>query len=246
MNADFKATPGEAQHSHYALELIDSLIPRPTIAPEGWPLAGGLLGAGLATSWLAKRAGWLRPVSQSLTGLGLLAAFVYRNPEREALGQAEDFIYAPADGTLLSISEVAEEPLFIGGPAYRLEITSHIFDVAVLRTPMPGQVLYIHRPPNEAVTHIGLETANGQRLLISCQPDLRTPFRLPSLLTSNSPSLRVQAGQNLPTIAPIGVRGLGIPMLTTLHFPAKGYYILCHTGLHVQAGMTAVGRSDPA
>ena len=231
--------------ANYALEMVESLIPRPTIAREGWLRSGVLLGAGLLARGLSNRLGWLRSVGNLLTGLGFLTAFAYRDPERDPVGQSADFIYAPVDGTVLSVTEVADEPRFIGGPAYKVEIASHILDVPVLRTPMPGRVQYMNCPPGQAAGSLGLEIAGGAHLLLDYRPDLQTRLRLPALLSDSGFMPRIQAGQTLATIATIGLRGFGVPLLTTLYFPVEGFYILSHTGLHVQAGMTIIGRTIP-
>lgn len=231
--------------ANYALEMVESLIPRPKIAREGWLRSGLVLGAGLLARNLSNRLGWLRSIGNILTGLGFLTAFAYRDPERDAVGQATDFIYAPVDGTVLSITEVADEPRFIGGPAYKIEIASHILDVAVLRTPMPGRVQYMNCPPGLAAGSLGLEIAGGKRLLLDYRPNLETGLRLPALISDPGFVPRIQAGQTLTPIAKIGLRGFGVPLLTTLYFPVEGFYILSQAGFHVQAGMTIVGRTIP-
>src|SRR5689334_8296266 len=101
--------------ANYALELIESLIPRPKITRQGWQRGAALLGAGLLARWLSQKLGWLRPISNILTGLGFLIAFAYRDPERDRAGQSSNFIYAPMDGTILSVTEVENEPRFIEG-----------------------------------------------------------------------------------------------------------------------------------
>jgi hypothetical protein len=238
-----RLTPGTP--ANYAREMVESLIPRPKIAREGWLRSGVLLGAGLLARSLSSKLSWLRPVGNILTGLGFLTAFAYRDPERNSVGQAADFVYAPVDGTVLSVTEVADEPRFVGGPAYKIEIASHILDVPVLRIPMPGRVQYMNCPPSLAAGSLGLEIAGGKRLLLDYRPNLETGWRLPASISGPGFLPRIQAGQTLTPIAKIGLRGFGVPLLTTLYFPVEGFYILSQAGFHVQAGMTVIGRAIP-
>ncbi len=233
------------QSGGVALEILEALIPRLGVAPEGWLRAGGLLGAGMALRWLARQPGGRRLVGDTLVGVGLLTAYAYRDPERDLFDTAPDFIYAPADGRILSLTELEVGPEFIGGPAFRLDIASHFLDVPMLRAPMAGRVQFIHNPPGISAGSLGIETRAGLRLLLELRPDVSNSLRLPAPIAGRPLSLRPQAGQMVASIEKIGVRGLGIPILTSLYFPSESTYLLCKIGEPIQAGMTLVGRLKP-
>lgn len=236
------------------LELLSALVPRPVVAPEGWlriafTLALGLL-AGRAVKWARESslAGFFRTLGKGFFGLSLFTAFTYRDPAREPLGNAENYFYAPVDGTVLKVEQLADEPLFINGPAYKIVMTSHPLDVPMLRVPLPGLVRYIHHSFNShEPVKLGLTMANGQHYLLTCQPNPYARLKLPFPLADAQPVfLRATAGRQLGVVEQIGVRAFNVPLMTTLYLPVKGIDILCRSGQHVQAGMTIVGRIKPA
>lgn len=232
-------------------EFVSSWSPRLKIAREGWLPVGLLLGVagllrGLAERTENRRVKYvLRLMGNISFNLGLLTAYAYRDPYREPLGNAPDYFYSPVDGKILAVERV-EEPLYLQGPAYRIKISSHVMDVPVQRTPMAGQVRYVHREEGEGEGEplkVGLETDRGLPLLLTYQPDNDVKVRLPG---RQGLSLWVEAGQSLYTVERLGVRGLGVPLLTTLYLPVEGVDVLGMVGQHVQAGMTIVGRVKPA
>ena len=181
-------------------------------------------------------------MSGLLWQLGLLTAYTYRDPERLPLGSASDYIYAPADGKIRSIERLAEEPLFIGGPAYRIEIASSWLTVPIQRTPLPGRVQYIYNG-NDGSSRLGLETAEGVRFLVTYGVK---GWHWPAPLAEARPVfLRVGAGQLLPASEPLAVRSFGNSLLTTLYLPADTVDLLREVGQPVQAGMTIIGRLKP-
>ncbi len=243
---------GPLKGPNVLVELASSWTPRPRVAREGWAWVGGLLGLGLLAGSLSRLkeggrlSGFLRVIGLALSGAGLMTAYAYRDPQREPLGTASDYVYSPADGMILSVQKVEDEPLFLNGPAYRIEITSHILDVPIQRSPLPAQVRYIHQNTGEGAK-LGLETPTGQPLLLTFQLNPHTRFGLPfPLAPERVIFIRPQVGQSLKTVEEIGVRGFGTPLLTTLYLPIKDMDILCRHGQHVQAGMTVLGRIQPA
>lgn len=157
-------------------ELVSDWWPRPAMAQEGWLRVTALFGAAGLTFLLAKIAGenqageWLNKSARILGASGLLTAYAYRDPHREPLGRALDFFYAPVDGKLVSIERVENEPVFLNRPVHKMQFSSIPLDVAVIRSPFAGQVRYIYQQPNEPV-RIGLESLEGQRVLLEFQPD---------------------------------------------------------------------------
>ena len=149
-------------------ELLSAAMPRPKVIKSGWPRIIGMLALVGLFRWLAGRQfpPRVRGFFGKLSKLGVFAAAVtaysYRDPHREPLGNASDFVYAPADGTILRVEPVEDEPLFIKGPAYRILITSQPLDVPVLRAPLPGQVEYILQKTDDG-TSVGVKGSENRR-----------------------------------------------------------------------------------
>lgn len=207
--------------------------------------AAGLFGWLSTHSALVKLAGLTGALAKACLGASFFTAYIYRDPRREPLGNAPDYIYAPVDGTILKIEPVEEEPLFVKGPAFKLIITSHPLDVAVLRMPLPGQIAYIHRQPGEA-TKVGIKNKDQGRLLLTFRSNPYKRLSLPRpLAAKEAVDLFTEAGQSLWVTRKLGMRGFGATLLTTLYIPQERD-LLCRAGQHTQAGMTVLGRIKPA
>jgi len=128
-------------------------------APEGrwfivvaWAVALVLIGLAVARTsawWIVAAAAW-----------GVLAVWVvafFRDPER-AWARGERLIVAPADGKVVSVTQV-EEPAFLQGRAERISIFMNVFDCHVNRYPTDGTVAYRHYNPGE-FGHAGAEKAS--------------------------------------------------------------------------------------
>jgi phosphatidylserine decarboxylase len=81
---------------------------------------------------LALLLGW-RLIFWLLLVLTLFVIYFFRNPRRHVT-QKEGLVVAPADGKVLSISEV-EEPKYFEGPAIKISIFMSVMDVHVNRMP---------------------------------------------------------------------------------------------------------------
>ena len=128
-------------------------------APEGrwfiglaWAVALVLIGLAVAKTsawWIVAAALW-----------GVLAVWVvafFRDPER-AWSRGEQLIVAPADGKVVSVTQV-DEPTFLQGRAERISIFMNVFDCHVNRYPTDGTVAYRHYNPG-AFGHAGAEKAS--------------------------------------------------------------------------------------
>jgi phosphatidylserine decarboxylase len=123
-------------------------------APEGRPflLATGALAlvVWLVALSLGRRPGWLLVLAGVTTLVFAFVAYFFRDPERTSSAGPE-VVLSPADGRVLSVSEV-EEPTFFGGPARRISIFLSVFDVHVQRSPLAGTVRHkSYRPGAYAV-----------------------------------------------------------------------------------------------
>ena len=128
-------------------------------APEGrwfivvaWAVALVLIGLAAARTsawWILAAAVW-----------GVLAVWVvafFRDPER-AWSRGEQLIVAPADGKVVSVTQV-DEPTFFQGRAERISIFMNVLDCHVNRYPTDGTVAYRHYNPGE-FGHAGAEKAS--------------------------------------------------------------------------------------
>jgi phosphatidylserine decarboxylase len=110
------------------------------IAKEGYPLI--LTAAAIAA--IAFAAGW----HGAGVALGLLAAAFlgfFRDPERFPPAE-QGLVLAPADGKIVSIAGVNDDPLFTGATT-RLSIFLSPLDVHINRTPVEGEVERIQYQP---------------------------------------------------------------------------------------------------
>jgi phosphatidylserine decarboxylase len=119
------------------------------IAPEGrgfialaWIIAVALLAAAAHYDTTSR---WILAVLWLVVAVWVVAFF--RDPVRS--GQRGDrLILAPADGKVVSITEV-EEPAFLGGRALRMSIFMNVFNCHVNRYPTDGVVRYRHYNPGK-------------------------------------------------------------------------------------------------
>ena len=76
-------------------------------------------------------------------------SFFFRNPPRNVpVGDSQ--ILSPADGRVMSVSEVVE-PVFLKGKAVRVSIFLSIFDAHINRSPISGTVKYVNYRPGKFI-----------------------------------------------------------------------------------------------
>jgi phosphatidylserine decarboxylase len=73
--------------------------------------------------------------------------FFFRNPHRK-LPEGEKLIISPADGTVMSVTEI-DEPDFLGTKAVKVSIFLSLFNVHINRSPIAGIVKYTHYRPGK-------------------------------------------------------------------------------------------------
>jgi phosphatidylserine decarboxylase len=113
-----------------------------TIAREGWPYIGLLLGAALVA--FAFR---FQVTGSVLLVLGLFTTFFFRDPERQVPTDPR-LVLSPADGKIVQIVEVPEShPL--GKGATQISIFLSIFDVHINRSPIAGKITAVQYHPGE-------------------------------------------------------------------------------------------------
>jgi len=210
-------------------------------APEGrwfivvaWAVALVLIGLAVARTsawWIVAAAAW-----------GVLAVWVvafFRDPER-AWSRGERLIVSPADGKVVSVTQV-EEPAFLQGRAERISIFMNVFDCHVNRYPTDGTVAYRHYNPGEfghagaekaslsnEQSSIGVMTARGKVLIRQIAGLVAR-----RIVTDHQPGEVVHQGERLGMIR-FGSRvDLFLPL---------GTRVLVHVGDTTRVGVTVVAE----
>lgn len=119
-----------------------------------------------------------KPVSAVTASLFVFTAYFFRNPRR-AIPKDSLAILSPADGLVMSVSDVREDK-FLGRPARKVSIFLSIFNVHVNRSPVAGEVKYLQYVPGKFLpafkshaseinerNYVGIESS-GFRVLV-CQ-----------------------------------------------------------------------------
>lgn len=113
-----------------------------SIAREGWPFVGTLLGIGLVLALF--RLPW---VAAPVLLLGLFTAYFFRDPERTAPGDPR-LVLSPADGkVILVVPAPADHSL--GPGTTQISIFLSVFDVHINRAPIGGRVTRVKYHPGE-------------------------------------------------------------------------------------------------
>ncbi|MCY3610743.1 MAG: phosphatidylserine decarboxylase family protein [Gemmatimonadetes bacterium] len=121
------------------------------VAREGLPFILVFLAAAVLAAIWARSGGWgaRTALPAGLLMLTLFVVYFFRDPERRVPADP-DVVVSPADGTVMSVREVAGEAAgtgFTGGTATRVTIFLSIFNVHVQRAPLGGRVdAYDYRP----------------------------------------------------------------------------------------------------
>jgi phosphatidylserine decarboxylase len=149
------------------------------MAPEGWQFIriGIVLDLTLLLVWYAWP-GWFTVVLVVI-GLALLTwLFVFfRDPVRDG-PRGENLVISPADGKVISISQV-DEPMYLHGKATRISIFMNVVNVHVNRYPVNGEIEIVHYNPGEfMVAHhekasllneqasVGIRSKRGAAILV--------------------------------------------------------------------------------
>jgi len=210
-------------------------------APEGrwfivgaWAVALVLIGMAMART----SAGWV--VAAALWGvLAVWVVAFFRDPER-VWSRGDRLIVAPADGKVVSVTDV-DEPAFFSGRALRISIFMNVFDCHVNRYPTDGTVAYRHYNPGEfghagaekaslsnEQSSIGLATARGKVLIRQIAGLVAR-----RIVTDHEPGQAVRQGERLGMIR-FGSRvDLFLPLDTR---------VLVHVGDTTRVGVTVVAE----
>jgi phosphatidylserine decarboxylase len=210
-------------------------------APEGrwfiigaWAVALGLVSLAVARTsagWVVAAAVW-----------GVVAVWVvafFRDPVRP-WSRGERLIVAPADGKVVSVTDV-DEPAFFSGRAQRISIFMNVFDCHVNRYPTDGTIAYRHHNPgafghagaekaslSNEQSSVGLATARGKVLIRQIAGLVAR-----RIVTDHQVGTAVQQGERLGMIR-FGSRvDLFLPL---------GTRVLVHVGDTTRVGVTVVAE----
>ncbi len=75
--------------------------------------------------------------------------YFFRDPQRTPPPGAEALLLAPADGKVVLVADVAEEPLYLKGPARQVSIFLSPLNVHVNRVPADGVVEFVRYVPGQ-------------------------------------------------------------------------------------------------
>jgi phosphatidylserine decarboxylase len=111
------------------------------LAPEGRAIVLGTALLLLACAALALwRGGWWTVLAGGWLPVALWTPWFFRDPVREG-PRGDHLVIAPADGRVVSVTEV-DEPEFFRGRSQRISVFMSIFDVHVNRYPAGGAIRY--------------------------------------------------------------------------------------------------------
>jgi len=209
--------------------MSDRMLP---IAAEGW----GFILVPLVLAALLTWAGWVK----TALALGALAAFMvffFRDPER-AVPTTPRAILAPADGKVMAVGPVADDPFV--GPAQAVSIFLSPLDVHVNRSPLAGLVVGVeYRPGAKMAAYRAEASEQNERTSISIQADgARVVVRQIAGVLARRIVCRVRPGDRLSSGERFGLIKFG--SRTDLILPATAR-LQVKAGDRVRGGETVMG-----
>ena len=209
--------------------MSDRMLP---IAAEGW----GFILVPLVLAALLTWAGWVK----TALALGALAAFMvffFRDPER-AVPTTPRAILAPADGKVMAVGPVADDPFV--GPAQAVSIFLSPLDVHVNRSPLAGLVVGVeYRPGAKMAAYRAEASEQNERTSISIQGDgARVVVRQIAGVLARRIVCRVRPGDRLSSGERFGLIKFG--SRTDLILPATAR-LQVKAGDRVRGGETVMG-----
>jgi len=165
----------------------------------------------------------------------LLLAFVYRNPEREILSFEANNLLSPVDGSVISIQEIQGEKY-----AYKVEIKSNYFDVAILRAPFDAtlETLTLKRGARLAENSL-LQKEINENVELTFVDTHANSIKLKHQLSRSFDSLHIDinASQNIRQSSRYGLMITGI---TTLYLP-QNFRVNVALGNKLKASQSLIG-----
>jgi phosphatidylserine decarboxylase len=203
----------------------------------GWPLLTAAVGLGLLP--------W--PWSMSaIVPAALLALTVYffRNPRRAVPAEA-GLVVAPADGTIVDVTELDRND-FLDGPAVRIGIFLSIFNVHINRSPADARVVRLVYRPGEFLNALKPESAERNESLWIGLEETSPPYRRMAVrqisgLIARRIVCRLRPGEQVDRGEPFGMIKLG-SRTELIVLREEGLVIETSVGQKVKAGETVLAR----
>jgi phosphatidylserine decarboxylase len=210
------------------------------LASEGRPF---LAGAAILAVALWVSAGFLPWPAAALAALSTVVAgfmaYFFRDPER-AIPDDRGIVVAPADGRILSVTEV-DEPDFLGVVARRISIFLSIFSVHVQRAPLAGMVRYrSYRPGRfQAAWNAEASQSNEQASLGLESRSGRVLVRQIAGLVARRIETYPRDGDSVERGDRIGIIRFGsrVDLFVPVEWP-----VVCSVGEKVKGGVTVVAQ----
>ncbi len=214
------------------------------IARDGIPI---IIGTGLVLLVLVALAlflhHWLMWTVTGLVGVFFVFNFFFfRDPERSFEGP-ETAIVAPADGTVILITE-EEEPNFIKGPAKKISIFMSVFNCHVNRIPASGQVDYLEYIPGKFLAAFEHRTGeeNERQLIGITTPYGKILFKQIAGLIARRIVCKLQPGQKVQRSQRFGMIRYGSRLDIFLPLSVE---IKVKLNQKTTAGETVIGEFKP-
>ncbi|MFV2070612.1 MAG: phosphatidylserine decarboxylase family protein, partial [Pirellulales bacterium] len=198
----------------------------------------------LAATLLAASAPWpVRLVVVVPAALLGLVLFFFRDPRRQVPDEPGQVV-SPADGKIVEITRMEEEP-FVGGPAVRIGIFLSIFNVHLNRAPVDARVVRLEYHPGEFLNAMNPESALRNEAMKIGLEEAEPPYRKMivrqiSGLIARRIVCALRPGEVVRRGAVFGMIKLG--SRTELVLPADRLSIDVSLGQKVQAGSTVLAH----
>ncbi|MDD5687190.1 MAG: phosphatidylserine decarboxylase [Elusimicrobia bacterium] len=170
--------------------------------------------------------------------LALFCFYFFRDPVRN-IKFDENNILSPADGTVFEISNV-EEPLFIKGKAKIVKIFLSVFNVHLQRTPVSGDIKFIHKQYGEYLpaNHIEASVKNRQNV-VGIEGKTKILIRQIAGIVARKCDLWVKLNQPVKQGDKIGIIHFGSQV--DIYFP-ENVSVNVSIGDKVVGGITVIGQ----
>lgn len=173
---------------------------------------------------------------------GALILWFFRNPRR-ASPAAPGLVVAPADGRIVSIRNLENDP-FVGGPAVEIGIFLSIFNVHVNRVPVAARIIGLtYRPGKFLNALLAASARENERIEVRLEENVPPYRRFVVRQIAGAIASRivcwVAPGSELPRGAALGMIKFG--SRTELVLPREqGLQVRVREGENVRAGVTVL------
>lgn len=206
------------------------------IAPQAWQFVVPAVAVGAGGMWLMGRPSTVLPgtlLSFLAFGFAAFTLYFFRDPEREL--PADDRIYSPGDGVVLSVGR--EGP----GDVMTCRIFLSVFDVHIQRVPYAGRVTKVAAVPGSFAAAMKDAARGNYRVVMTIEPAGKGPLvveQISGLIARRIECWR-KPGDEVKTGEKYGIIYFGSQ--AAVHFP-NGSACTVKVGDRVVGGVTPIGE----